>query len=262
MEQFKLLDITIAQNGVATVTLRRPPVNALNARLLDEIDAAFSALAQERTARAVVLCGEGKNFAAGADIKEIAALSEGDLVAEFSRKGAMAFNKIADLPIPVIAAVKGFCLGGGCELALACHLRVADAGAVFGQPEIKLGICPGFSGTQRLPRLIGKPQALRLLLTGDQISAAEAHALGLADVLLPEGKDAIEEAQALAAKMARPSKIVTREVLRLVREGTQMALRASCELESQAFGELSKSHDMKEGFKAFIEKRRAEFTDE
>ncbi|MCB2155267.1 enoyl-CoA hydratase/isomerase family protein [bacterium] len=259
MTDFELLDIAIAENGVATVKLNRPPVNALNRQLLEEIDAAFTQLAGEKSARAVVLCGEGKNFAAGADIKEIAALEEGEAVAEFSRVGMRAFMRIADCPIPVVAAVKGFCLGGGCELAMAAHMRVADATAVFGQPEVKLGICPGFAGTQRLPRLIGSPQAIRLLLTGDQVDAEEAHRLGLADVL---ADDAIEEATKLAGKMARYSRMVVERILRLVQEGTQAPFAEASEMESVAFGEISKTHDMKEGFAAFIEKRRPNFKDE
>jgi enoyl-CoA hydratase/carnithine racemase len=261
MADFDLLQYELSESGVATVTLNRPPVNALNRHMLDEIGNVFSMIAREERARAVVLSGAGKSFVAGADIKEIAALEPGDAVARFSASGISAFSQVSELRIPVIAAIHGFCLGGGNELALACHIRMSSHEAQFGQPEIKLGICPGFGGSQRLPRHVGKSQALRMLLSGESIDAHEAARIGLVDVVVPREGCVMTEARKLAERIASFSRVTTQAIMEIVVEGMRLPFRESLELESAKFGELSHSEDMREGFRAFIEKRPAVFTD-
>lgn len=248
--------------GVALVTLNRPPVNAINSRMLDDLAAAFDALAADARAKAVVVAGAGKNFAAGADIKEIAALEPGGGVEAFSRRGMAAFERIATLRKPVIAAVRGFCLGGGNELAMACHVRLADPAATFGQPEIKLGICPGFAATQRLPRLVGMPAAITLLTTGEPIGAEEALRLGLVQRIVGPGVDVVAEARAMAATIASFGLKAIEGTMEATLAARDHGLAEGSALEAALFGRLSTTHDMREGFAAFIEKRKPLFTDQ
>ncbi|MBI5155481.1 enoyl-CoA hydratase/isomerase family protein [Candidatus Poribacteria bacterium] len=254
--------VAVTEKGVARVALNRPPVNAINRKMLDELAMLFAEMSAEPAVRAVVVYGEGRSFAAGADIKEIASLPEGEAVMQFSQAGTVAFDRMADFRRPVIAAIRGFCLGGGNELAMACHMRFADPGAQFGQPEIKLGICPGFAGTQRLPRLAGKSQALRLLLTGETIGAVEAHQLGLVDLITAAGEDVVERAMRAAETMAGHSMPVIEAVMELVTDGMKQPQRESWDYEPVKFGELSRTADMKEGFAAFLEKRKPVFRDQ
>lgn len=249
-------------DGVAVVTLDRPPVNAINSRMLDEIAEVFGGFASDASVKAVVVAGAGKNFAAGADIKEIAALEQGAGVEAFSRRGIAAFDAIASLPKPVIAAVRGFCLGGGNELAMACHIRLADPSAKFGQPEIKLGICPGFAGSQRLPRLVGMPAAIEMLMTGDPIGAEEALRLGLAQRIVAPGDDVVETAKKMAATVAHYSLVAITGTMEATLAGADKSLADGSAGEAQMFGRLSTTHDMREGFAAFIEKRKPRFTDQ
>src|SRR6185437_3387252 len=199
-----LLEIS---DGVAVLTLNRPKVlNALNAALLAELDAALDALAADLSVRAIILTGAGeKAFAAGADIQELASLSadEGQMLAE---RGQSIFGKLERLGKPVIAAINGFALGGGCELALAASIRIAGEGARLGQPEVKLGLIPGYGGSQRLPRLVGKGAALKLLLTGEMIPAAEALRIGLVEEVVPAA-DLLPRAKSLASAIAAAAPI-------------------------------------------------------
>jgi len=237
---------------VALATLARPPVNAINATMIEDIDKLADHVADTPEIKALVLVGDGANFAAGADIKAIEALPPGAMVEAFSRAGTQAFLKLENLKKPVVAAIRGFCLGGGNELAMACHLRFADAGAQFGQPEIKLGILPGFGATIRLPRLVGKSQAIRLLMTGETIKAEEALQLGLIQRIATG--DVLDEALTFAETAASFSLITIEATLDAV-------AKESFDHESQLFGRVSNSRDMREGFRAFIGKRKATFTD-
>lgn len=249
-----------AENGIGIIELNRPPVNALNSQIIDDIGIAHSKLSLDPATKCIILVGNGKNFAAGADIKEIAGLAKegSESVEDFSKAGHKVFRAMELGQVPVIACVSGFCLGGGCELAMACHIRIADETAVFGQPEIKLGIIPGFGGTLRLPRLVGRAHALQLLLTGESINAAQARAMGLCDVVAPAGTDARTLGMTFASQIAKYSAPVIRGVLRAMGTDNE-SLDAGIKREAQLFGAMSKLHDMKEGFAAFIEKRQPNF---
>lgn len=257
MEPVVLLSVT---DGVATVTLNRPDkLNALNAAVLESLESIFRGLQADTSVRAVVVTGSGpKAFAAGADIAELNQQNHhsGRLFAE---RGQRVFTLIERLGIPVIAAVNGFALGGGCELAMACHMRFASSTARFGQPEINLGIIPGYGGTQRLPRLVGVPKALELILSGDMVNAEEAHRLGLVNRLYaPE--ELLEQTLAFAHTLASKAPLALRACL----EATQLAGDTSqvegLYAEASIFGRTCGTIDFKEGTQAFLEKRPAAFS--
>jgi enoyl-CoA hydratase len=243
--------------AVAVVTINRPKVlNALNTQTISELERVMRDLQQDAAVRAVVLTGAGeKSFVAGADINELAVLSpaEGQL---HGRRGQAVFDLIEQLGKPVIAAINGFALGGGCELAMACTLRVAADSARFGQPEINLGIIPGYAGSQRLPRLVGKGRALEVLLTGDMIGAARAYEIGLVNRVVPAA-DLIAEARSLATALASKAPVATRYIIEAVNHGMEMPLAEAQLLEGTLFGLVASTDDMKEGTKAFLEKRPA-----
>jgi enoyl-CoA hydratase len=240
---------------VAVVTLNRPKVlNALNAATFTELDEVFSALAANGTIRAVLLTGTGaRAFAAGADIGELASATAQD-GAGFSQRGQQVFRHIETLGKPVIACIQGFALGGGCELAMACSMRLAADDARFGQPEVKLGVIPGYGGTQRLPRLVGRGAALKLLLTGEIISAAEALRIGLVDEVVPAA-ELMQRAETLALSIAAQAPLAVAEILRVVDEGLDLPLEAGLQMESEHFGRLCGTTDKAEGTRAFLEKR-------
>jgi enoyl-CoA hydratase len=240
------------RDSVATITVNRPSVrNALNVATMKELAEAFEQAKADPSIRVVILTGAGeKAFAAGADISEIAGLDEVS-GAEFSRQGQAVFDSIEALGKPVIAAVNGYALGGGCELAMACTLRIAAEHAVFGQPEVKLGLIPGYGGTQRLPGLIGKSRALQLLLTGETIPADDALTLGLADSIVPL-ESLLSKAEALAQQIAANAPIAVKLCIEAVNLG-----RLSDE--SALFGRACATEDMKEGTRAFLEKRAPQF---
>jgi enoyl-CoA hydratase len=240
------------RDSIATITVNRPSVrNALNVATVKELAAAFDQAKADHTIRVVILTGAGdKAFVAGADISEIAELDEVS-GAEFSRQGHAVFDSIEALGKPVIAAVNGYALGGGCELAMACTLRIAAETAVFGQPEVNLGLIPGYGGTQRLPRLIGKSRALHLLLTGETIAAHEALMLGLVDSVVPL-ESLRSKAEALAQQIASKAPIAVKLCIEAVTLG-----RFSDE--ATLFGKACATEDMKEGTRAFLEKRAPRF---
>jgi enoyl-CoA hydratase len=242
---------------VAILTLSRPKVlNALNAATLTELQTALDALAADAEVRAVVLTGAGeKAFVAGADITELAALTPTEGKAH-ARHGQRVFDRIEHLGKPVIAAINGFALGGGCELALACTLRVAADTARLGQPEINLGIIPGYGGSQRLPRLVGKGRALEILLTGEMITAARAYEIGLVNSVVPAG-ELMASAKALAHALAGKAPVATRYILEAVNHGLEGPLAAGLFLETALFGTVASTDDTKEGTAAFLEKRQA-----
>ena len=245
-------------DGVARVTLNRPDkLNALNADVRARLIELFDALRDDDTVRVVVIHGAGeKAFVAGADVAEFAGRSvEEQRPVTYRRR---IYEVIADFPKPVIAAVHGFCLGGGCELAVSCDLRVADMTARFGQLEVRLGLIPGGGGTQRLTRLVGPGQALRLGLTGDMIDASEAHRIGLVEVLAEEGAH-LETALGLARRMARWSPVALRLVKDSVRQASERPLQDGLDYEKERFLEAFGSQDGREGVAAFVEKRNPTF---
>jgi enoyl-CoA hydratase len=244
-------------DAIAVVTLNRPKVlNALNTALLAELDAALDALSADDAVRAVIITGAGeKAFAAGADISELAAVNgvEGQALAA---RGQRVFGKLETLGKPVIAAINGFALGGGCEMALACTLRIASEGAKLGQPEVKLGIIPGYGGSQRLPRLVGKGAALKLILTGEMIGAAEALRIGLVEEVTP-ASELMPRAKALAATIAGMAPIAVRQCIAAVHAGYDLPLDEALAHEAALFGICCGTADKAEGTKAFLEKRTA-----
>ncbi len=249
----------VTEGGVATVTVSRPAkLNALNAATIDELTACFQSLADDPAVGAVVLTGEGeKAFVAGADIGELANLSAVEAEA-LAVRGQTLMHLIENLGKPVIAAVNGFALGGGCELAMACTFRYAAEGARLGLPETGLGLIPGYGGTQRLPRLIGRGRAMELILTGDMVDAATARDLGLVNRVLP-GEELLPTALATAAKLAAKSSLTLRVALKAVNDGLALDLDGGCRLEAALFGECGSSEDAAEGCAAFLEKRKPEF---
>ncbi len=247
------------KDGVAFVTVNRPDkLNALNDRTVEELDAAFTALGGDPQVRGVILTGSGdKAFVAGADIGELSTQSPVD-GKERSIRGQKIFEKIENFGKPVIAAVNGFALGGGCELAMACHVRIASENARLGTPEVKLGIMCGYAGTQRLPRLVGKGRALEILLTGEMVDAPEALRIGLVNKVVPREK-LLEEAETLLRKMLANGPVSLRFTIEAVNAGLEMPLREAQYLEATLFGLICTTEDMKEGTKAFLEKRPPKF---
>lgn len=252
-----------ADGPVATVTLNRPRVlNALNAEMLRELEAVFTGFAGDASIRAILLRGAGgKAFAAGADIGELAAAATADAGEELARRAQRALNRIENAGKPVIACIDGFALGGGCELALACTLRLGSEAARFGQPELKLGVIPGWGGTQRLPRLIGRSAALRLILTGEIIPAAEALRLGLLDEVVPGDTESglMPRARALAAEIAAMPRLAVSAALEAVTTGADLPLGEALAVEASLFGRLCATEDKREGTEAFLAKRPPKF---
>jgi enoyl-CoA hydratase len=248
------------EDGARWITVNRPAkLNALNASVIAELEQAVADLAADASARAVVITGAGeKAFVAGADIGEFAGLSA-DAGQALARRGQRLFDALAALPKPVIAAVNGFALGGGCELAMACHLRVASSNARFGQPEAKLGLIPGYGGTQRLPRLIGMGRALEMLLTGGTIDAATAHAWGLVNKVVEPGElhGAVKK---LAEEILAVAPLSVARCLEAVRLGLNLPLEQAERHEAALFGLCFATDDVREGTSAFLEKRPARFT--
>jgi len=245
--------------GVATLTINRPKVlNALSTQTLDELRRAILALKYDDGVRVVIITGSGdKSFIAGADINE---LSQQTPIGgrEHALRGQHVFDLVEHMGKPVIAAINGYALGGGCELAMACTIRIAADTAKLGQPEINLGIIPGYGGSQRLSRLVGRGRALELLLTGDQISAAEAYRLGLVNRVVT-GANLMGEARKLAQALAAKAPIAVRYIIDAVNKGLQMSLPDAQVFEATLFGLVAATEDMREGTKAFLEKRKPEF---
>jgi enoyl-CoA hydratase len=249
-----------AQDGVARITVNRPDkLNALNRRTVEEIAAAARTAQQDDAVSVLVLTGAGeKAFVAGADIAEMSALGAAE-AQRFSRFLQESLDALERSPKPVIAAVNGFALGGGCELAMACHVRIAAHGARFGQPEVNLGLIPGAGGSQRLPRIVGRGRALDLILSGDMIDAAEAHRIGLVNHVV-----AAEELEGFvneyAGKLQGKSPLALRRALEAVVSGAECAQDDAMRFEASLFALCFASEDMREGTRAFMEKRKAEFT--
>jgi len=246
---------------VATVVINNAPVNALSEAVLKELEATFDELKVNKDVKVIVLTGTGPVFVAGADLKMVAQIQSEEDGKKAAGLGQRIFSKIENLEKLVIAAINGVCLGGGMELAMACHIRMASDRARLGQPEIGLGIIPGFGGTQRLSRLVGTGKALEWILTGDNIPPQDAKALGLINHVVPEA-EVLRQAQGLAKKIARMPAIGIAQSLKAVYQGIDKSLEEGLKIELEGFGVCCKSADMKEGIKAFIEKRQPQFTDQ
>jgi enoyl-CoA hydratase/carnithine racemase len=250
------------RDSVGFVTINRPDkLNALNREVMDELNDCFRAIQNDEEVRVVILTGAGqKAFVAGADLHELATLAPlGGR--DFSRRGHGIFDLIESLGKPVIAAVNGYALGGGCELAMACTLRIASENARFGQPEVKLGIIPGYAGTQRLARLVGKGRALEMILSGEPINAQEAYRIGLVNQVVPTAELAAA-AETLARKIAANAPLAIKFALEAVNRGLEMTREQGQFLEAVLFGLCCTTADMKEGTRAFLEKRPAKFVGE
>ncbi|HBQ38873.1 MAG TPA: hypothetical protein DD714_07790 [Candidatus Omnitrophica bacterium] len=248
-----------AEEGVAVVTIDRPPVNALNRQVMAELDQALEAVKTDAAVKVVILTGGGSfAFVAGADVKEIASLSSGREAAEVAARGQAVMTKIQRLGKPVIAAINGHALGGGCEISMACHIRILKDTARMGQTESNLGIIPGYGGTQRLPRLIPVADALRLLILGTQIPGADALQLGLVNKLSKDG-ESLNDAKTLARQLGKRAPIATRLILEVVDEGLNTDIDHGLAAEIRAFVQVLKTEDAAEGIQAFFQKRPAEF---
>jgi len=245
-------------DGIGTIRLDRPPMNALNTAIQEDIRAAADRAAADDAVRAVVVYGGEKVFAAGADIKEMAGMGYAAMAARGPGLSS-AFDAVARIPKPVVAAITGYALGGGCELALACDWRVAAADAKLGQPEITLGVIPGAGGTQRLGRLVGPAKAKDLVMSGRFVDAGEALAMGLVDRVVPAG-EVYEAALALVRPYVNGPALALRAAKLAVDRGLQLDLASGLAFESQLFAALFGTHDKAEGMAAFVEKRKPDFT--
>jgi enoyl-CoA hydratase len=251
---------TEIQDSCFVIQVSRPEaLNALNQGVMGELRAVLQSACQDPKVTGIVVTGDGeKAFVAGADIKELAVLS-GDEATKLAQKGQDLFKSIENSPKPVIAVVNGFALGGGCELAMACHMRIATENARFGQPEVNLGIIPGYGGTQRLPQLVGRAKALELILTGDIITAAEAYRIGLVNHLVPTKQAAMDIALEMVKKIGSKGPVAIRKAIETVNAGYGFEDKGY-QAEALGFGACAETTDFKEGTKAFVEKRPAKFT--
>ena len=248
------------KDSVAYVTVNRPKVlNALNMATMEELRAAFHGIKNDPSTRVVILTGAGeKAFIAGADIGELAK-QDPVLGKQYTQRGQSVLNLIENLGKPVLACINGFALGGGCEIAMACTLRLASKTARLGQPEVKLGIIPGYGGTQRLPRLVGKGRAMQLVLTGEMITAEEAYCIGLVNEVT-EPAELLPRAQEWAAKIVSNAPLAVEFALEAINKGMETTLSQGLHLEATLFGICCATEDKKEGTAAFLEKRQAQFT--
>ena len=249
------------EDRVAIVTIDHRPVNALDRQTLQELGQLAEAISADAAVKAVIVTGGGSlAFVAGADIKEVSQLGSIEAAKQMAALGQSVFLKLQRLNKPVIAAINGVCLGGGLELAMSCHIRISGDRARFGQPEINLGIIPGWGGTQRLPRLIGKAKALEWILAGDLVMAQEALRLGLVNQVVPQDQ-VLKAAKDLARKIASKGAVAIAQSLRAVEEGLNGSLEEGLSREAEAFSIVASTEDSKEGVKAFLEKRQPQFKD-
>ncbi len=269
------------ENGIAVIHVDNPPMNVLCSELLMELHEALAPLEEDDELKAVIVTGKGRAFVAGADIKEMSEMSFDDAW-NFVELGQGTLNRLEELPVPVIAAVNGFALGGGTELALACDIRIASETAKFGQPEVNLGVIPGFGGTQRLARCIGPGKAKELIYTGDIIDADKAYQIGLVQQLVrgyklddngerlkdengrpvQDNEPVLEAAMEMALKIAGKGPVAINNAKIAINEGLDLTLYEGLELEAELFSELFDTQDQKEGMNAFMEKRKPEFKGE
>ena len=257
MAEYQYVKFSV-EDRVGTLTIDHPPVNALNRGTLDELGAVLDEIAGGSDVRVLIVTGAGQAFVAGADIKEMTQVRGPEQAQALLQGGLDVLNRLDNLPIPTIAAVNGYCLGGGNELALACDFRLAGDRARFGQPEINLGLIPGFGGTVRLTRLVGPARALEIMLTGADISAQDALRMGLVSRVVPDGT-VVREARKLAEVLAGKPAGAVKAILAQVNEGYDLPLADALALESGRFAALIGSPDAREGLTAFVEKRKPTF---
>ncbi len=245
------------EGQIGIITINRPKaLNALNSTVLEELDQTLNAVDLENI-RCLILTGAGeKSFVAGADIGEMSTLTKAEGEA-FGKKGNDVFRKLETFPIPVIAAVNGFALGGGCEISMSCDIRICSENAVFGQPEVGLGITPGFGGTQRLARIVGTGKAKEMIYGARNIKAEEAYRIGLVNNVYP-AEELMPAAKKLASTIARNAPIAVRNCKRAINEGLQVDMDQAIVIEEKLFGDCFETHDQKEGMSAFLEKRKVE----
>ncbi|MBN1225361.1 MAG: enoyl-CoA hydratase/isomerase family protein [Deltaproteobacteria bacterium] len=246
------------EDSLALISIVNPPVNVLHADVLEMLNQTFDDLKMNDEVRVVILTGTGKSFASGGDIKHFPKLNRKSAEALSISVNSMQRN-IEEFDWPVIAAINGYCIGGGCELAMACDIRIASSGAMFGIPDIRLGLMPGAGGTQRLPRLVSSSRAKILLYTGDRIKAREAEKIGLVDMVVEPGQE-LPESKRLASKILKNAPIALRFIKKAVNRGLQMPLYDALMMESTLFGELFETDDLKEGVNAFLKKYAPEFS--
>ena len=248
------------EGPIAYITINRPnAMNALNMQVIYELKCALQDVEDDRSIRVIIITGEGRAFVAGADIAQMAGFTQEES-REMSIKGSEVLLKIDHMEKVTIAAVNGYALGGGCELALSCDLRIASEKAMFGQPEVALGIMPGFSGTQRLPRAIGPARAKEMILTGDPITAQEAYRIGLVNKVVPP-EDLMKEAEIMAQRVLKNAPISVRYANVAIQRGSEQDIETGIIIESSLFDMCFDTDDQKEGMAAFLEKRKAAFTD-
>lgn len=253
------LTAQVADN-IATVTINHPPANVLTPQGLSELESTLDDLANNGRAKVIIITGTGRFFIAGADIRMLAEIGSKPKGRRLALTGQRIFNKIAASPKPIIAAINGICLGGGLELALSCHLRLAVEGIQLGLPEVNLGLIPGFGGTQRLLRLLGQSKATEMILTGDSLSAEDGKTCGLISEVFSD-KDLMPQAIGLAGRIASKSQSAVRAALQAIQRGSELKLREGLLVEATLFGELCESEDKQEGLAAFLEKRTPHFKD-
>lgn len=252
--EYTTIEFQIAEN-IAQITLNRPQsLNALNSEVFKDLNKALDVIERDCELRSVIITGNGKAFVAGADIAEMSEMDQQQAYI-FAKTGHDTFNRIANLKVPVIAAINGFALGGGCEFAMACDIRIANTFAKFGQPEVNLGLIPGYCGTQRLSRIIGLSNALNLLLTADMIDANEALRLGLVQKIT-EPEELLNEAKKIASKIASKGKLAVEKVKEVTVKGINMSFEQASRLEIEEFSCLFGKPESKEGMTAFLEKRK------
>lgn len=249
-----------SKNNVAYLTIQSPPANALSSTLLNEIAEQLDGIQQDATIKVVVIKGEGKFFSAGADIKEFTSLQNTSDLESLSSRGQQLFDRIENFSIPVIASVHGAALGGGLELAMACHIRIVTENAKFGLPEVTLGIIFGFGGTQRLPQYVGAAKGYEMILTGEPILGDEAQAFGLVNQVVTEEELGAKTSK-LAEKIAEKSKLTINSVMQLIPYAKTEQFSEGVQAEAKAFGKIFGSEDAKEGVQAFIDKRKPNFRD-
>lgn len=246
------------EGRIVTLTISRPEaLNALNVSLLRELECVLYDISRDKDVDVVIITGEGKAFVAGADIAEMAEMAPLD-AQRFSELGQRVFGMLEEMPQVVICAINGYALGGGCELALSCDIRIASEKAKFGQPEVNLGVTPGFGGTQRLPRLVGRGMAKYLVLSGRMIDAVDAQRIGLVEMVVPSD-NLMDEAKRLAQEIASKGTIAVRIAKQMIQRGVETDLISGLALEREGFALTFSTYDQKEGMKAFMEKRKPEF---
>ncbi len=260
MEKLENVHVTIEER-IAVLTIDHPPVNTLDRATFDALEQAFERVLADDEVKVIVLTGTGRSFIAGADVNGLAAMASVEDAERLAKEGQALYLRIERSPKPVIAAINGrYCLGGGNELAMACHIRIAEEKVKFGQPEIKLGLIPGWGGSRRLVYLVGLGKALELILTGDHVRAAEAERIGLVNRVVPEG-GALNAALDLAKQLAALSGQALRRALDVVYACLDLDAEQGMAYEAKRFGEMAGTEDMREGLSAFLEKRRPEFHD-